>query len=76
MGAVSILKTLLESVKPKKAPVPPRYQEKLKLDGKVAVKAVANEKELTLKLPLETIKNASREQLVELIGSAMSKATA
>lgn len=70
-----ILKDLLEASQ--EASNEPRtyYKEDLKLDGKVAIKASASAKDLSLKIPLKIIAKSDQEALLDLIKSAMLNAS-
>ena len=52
------------------------YKEDLKLNGKVAIKASASARDLSLKIPLKVLEKADEEELLELIIQAIGRVKA
>ena len=74
-----ILKLLLSAVtetKPEKKEDKPFYKEDLKIAGKVAVKATANDKNLALTIPMNMLKEVSEEELMALVKGIFAKVSA
>jgi len=47
------------------------YKESFKLNGKIAIKAKASARDLSLKIPLKVLEKADRSELLKLINQAM-----
>lgn len=74
-----LLKLLLSAViesPPAKKEEKPFYKEDLKIAGKLAVKATANEKNLALTIPINMLKEVSEEEIMVLVKGIFAKVSA
>jgi ParB/RepB/Spo0J family partition protein len=69
-----IIKLLIAEAKEGVSKNQPLYKEDIKLNGKIAVKASASARDLSLKIPLKILEKADEDDLVELIKLAMKNA--